>query len=125
MDKRTSTHLELQLMEAFALEKMDGGKGIPDVEEELRKVRAKAANTRRGYLPKVRIAAAAAAVVLVAGIGMWGYRQRTVSQDICVAYVGGERVTDEACVMALLSEEMSQMSCDDAIIENQLSDIFN
>jgi hypothetical protein len=67
---------------------------------------------------------AAAAAIIIAIASVW---QTNSDQDICVAYINGRIVTDEAIVMqqmhsamALISQTTSENS-----IEKQLSEMFN
>ena len=67
---------------------------------------------------------AAAAAIIIAIASVW---QTNSEQDICVAYINGRIVTDEAIVMqqmhsamALISQTTSENS-----IEKQLSEMFN
>lgn len=129
-------------MEAYVLEKTDAEIGMPDIEAELRRVHAIAARGRgrgvsRGVSRGVRgvsdargrvvrrVASVAASILLVAGVGLAGYSYLSADRDVCVAYVGGERITNEEQVMALLAKDMAHISSGDEIIEDQLNDIFN
>ena len=72
--------------------------------------------------------AAAVAVVALACTALWTMRpgEETESTDVCVAYVGGERITDEARVMALMQESMAEVDapeCDD-LLRSELSDML-
>lgn len=72
--------------------------------------------------------AAAVAVVALACTALWTMRPDGTSEstDICVAYVGGERITDEARVMALMQESMAEVEapeCDD-LLRSELSDML-
>lgn len=126
--------IEQQLMEAYVLEKTDAEIGMPDIEAELRRVHAMAdrgvgrgrgvSSSARGRVVR-RVASVAASILLVAGVGIAAYSYLQEDRDVCVAYVGGERITDEAQVMALLAKDMAHLSSGDEIIEDQLNDIFN
>lgn len=131
-------------MEAYVLEKTDAEIGMPDIEAELQRMHAMAgrgvrgvngtsrgvkgasrgARGARGSVAR-RVASVAASILLVAGVGIAGYSYLSADRDICVAYVGGERITDEEQVMALLAKDMAHLSSGDEIIEDQLNDIFN
>lgn len=125
--------IEQQLMEAYVHEKTDAEIGMPDIEAELRRIHALAdrgrgmsatsSSTRGSVLRSV--ASVAASILLVVGVGVAGYSYLSADRDICVAYVGGERITDEEQVMALLAKDMAHLSSGDEIIEDQLNDIFN
>lgn len=118
--------IEQQLMEAFVYEKTDAEIQIPDIEAELQRmhVMADRGSGARGRVVR-RVASVAASILLVAGVGIAGYSYLSADRDICVAYVGGECITDEAQVMALLAKDMAHLSSGDEIIEDQLNDIFN
>lgn len=136
--------IEQQLMEAYVLEKTDAEIGMPDIEAELQRMHvmadrgvsrgsgvsrgARGVNgASRGTRDRVvrRVASVAASILLVAGVGIAGYTYLSADRDICVAYVGGERITDEEQVMALLAKDMAHLSSGDEIIEDQLNDVFN
>lgn len=120
-------NIEQQLMEAFVYEKTDAEIQMPDIEAELRRVHVMADRGKGASRGRVvrRVASVAASILLVAGVGIAGYSYLSADRDVCVAYVGGERITDEAQVMALLAKDMAHLSSGDEIIEDQLNDIFN
>ena len=79
---------------------------------------------KRGIRRTIIRCAAAAAAIIIAIASVW---QTNSEQDICVAYINGRIVTDEAIVMqqmhsamALISQTTSENS-----IEKQMSEIFN
>lgn len=119
--------IEQQLMEAFVYEKTDAEIQMPDIEAELQRMHAMADRGKGASRGRVvrRVASVAASILLVAGVGLAGYSYLNADRDVCVAYVGGERITDEAQVMALLAKDMAHLSSGDEIIEDQLNDIFN
>lgn len=139
--------IEQQLMEAYVLEKTDAEICMPDIEAELQRMHVMAdrgvsrgsgvsgassgvrgvngvSSGARGRVVR-RVASVAASILLVAGVGIAGYSYLSADRDICVAYVGGERITDEEQVMALLAKDMAHLSSGDEIIEDKLNDIFN
>lgn len=74
------------------------------------------------HLPSKFLAAAACLLLLVAW-GVWHYRSLG---DECVAYVYGERITDEEVVMQELQLAIGSLSDDGAsdAVETQLKDLF-
>ena len=69
---------------------------------------------------------AAAAIFLLIALP-WGYRQWQYQQEnICVAYVNGERLTDDDEVMRLMKETLLAINDEEpeTIMEKQLSDLF-
>jgi hypothetical protein len=67
---------------------------------------------------------AAAAAILIAIISVW---QADNEQDICIAYINGRIVTDEAVVMQQMHSTMALISqtTEEYTIEKQLSNMFN
>ncbi len=68
----------------------------------------------------------AAAIFLLIALP-WGYRQWQYQQEnICVAYVNGERLTDDDEVMRLMKETLLAINDEEpeTIMEKQLSDLF-
>lgn len=110
---------EQELMEAFAREALE----MPDIEAELARVRAKARPSRWRWT-------AAACVVLLVGfaaisLSRSGNGDSAQGENMCIAYVGGECITDEAAVMRLMASDMHEMNTADDIVAAQLNDIFN
>ena len=69
----------------------------------------------------------AAAIFLLIALP-WGYRQWQYQQEnICVAYVNGERLTDDDEVMRLMKETLLAINDEEpeTIMEKQLSDLFH
>lgn len=127
---KNERYIEEELMEAFTLEKSDAEIGMPDIEAELLKVRSSVGNfdgnASNRTVPLIRIASIAASILLVLGIGIAAYYNNLSEDDnVCIAYIGGEKITDEATIMNMLVEDMSLMNADNEIIEDQLNDIFN
>lgn len=113
-------------MEAFTLEKTDAEIGMPDIDAELRRVRSIAeSKVKARSKSRLRIASIAACVAVLLGIGFATYQNATANKDICIAYVGGDRIMDEAEVMRLMADDMSQMNSESDIVEDQLSTMFN
>lgn len=67
---------------------------------------------------------AAAAAIIIAIASVW---QTNGEQDICVAYINGRIVTDEAIVMQQMQSAMALISqtTSENSIEKQLSEMFN
>jgi hypothetical protein len=87
-------------------------------------VRTKQPATRRIAL-YARVAAAAIFLLIALP---WGYRQWQYQQEnICVAYVNGERLTDDDEVMRLMKETLLTINDEEpeTIMEKQLSDLFH
>ena len=122
MKKYNEYDIEQELMEAFTLEQTDAEIGMPDIEEELRRAHSLAESRSK---PWKQIVSIAACVIVMLGIGLAGYQNMATDKDLCVAYVGGNRITDEAKVMQMMSEDISHMNGGNEIIEEQLSTIFN
>jgi len=69
----------------------------------------------------------AAAIFLLIALP-WGYHQWQYQQEnICVAYVNGERLTDDDEVMRLMKETLLAINDEEPemIMEKQLSDLFH
>ncbi len=113
-------------MEAFVLEKTDAEIGMPDIDAELRRVHSLVeAKSRSRSKSRLRIASIAACVAVLLGIGFATYQITTENKNLCIAYVGGNRITNEAKVMQLMAEDMSHMNSENDILEDQLSTMFN
>lgn len=69
------------------------------------------------------VAAAAVALLLILPLT----RQLQVNEDVCVAYVGGQKVSDSREVMMLMRQSMQnvQHESPEPTIETQLNEIFN
>ena len=127
-----TTRKEEEALKAFAASTID-----PDF-DELRAVMGYLAVGRKQHAaskacakqpPTGRIAlytrVAAASFLLIAL--PWGYRQWQYQQEnICVAYVNGERLTDDDEVMRLMKETLLAINNEEpeTIMEKQLSDLF-
>ena len=80
--------------------------------------------------PRWKAAAVAAVCVgLIVGAGFLWHDLRPASStqpDQCIAYVGGERITDQAEVLDLMRESLSSMAADEEtdIVGAQLSDML-
>ena len=80
--------------------------------------------------PRWKTASVAAVVVgLTIGAGFLWHDLRpasTAQPDQCIAYVGGERITDQAEVLDLMRESLSEMAANSEtdIVGEQLSDIL-
>ena len=80
--------------------------------------------------PRWKAAAVAAVCVgLAVGAGfLWQQLRPTMAEteDICIAYVGGERITDDEEVMNLMRESLSEMATNSEtdIVAEQLSDML-
>lgn len=126
MKKYNEYNIEQELMEAFVLEMTDAEIGMPDIDAELRRVRSIAeSKVKARSKSRLRIASIAACVAVLLGIGFATYQNATANKDICIAYVSGDRITDEAEVMRLMADDMSQMNSESDIVEDQLSVMFN
>lgn len=126
MKKYNEYNIEQELMEAFVLEMTDAEIGMPDIDAELRRVRSIAeSKVKARSKSRLRIASIAACVAVLLGIGFATYQNATANKDICIAYVSGDRITDEAEVMRLMADDMSQMNSESDIVEDQLSTMFN
>lgn len=83
---------------------------------------------RKSSTPRIALytRVAAAAIFLLIALP-WGYRQWLYQQEnICVAYVNGERLTDDDEVMRLMKETLLAINDEEpeTIMEKQLSDLF-
>lgn len=125
MDNTHTYNIEQELMEVFLLTKTDAEIGMPDIEEELLRVRNLAEKRQQRRISKVRIASVAACFLLILGIGIARYRHLQASENLCIAYVAGERITDETAIMELLDADMSHLLTEEEGIDGQLNDIFN
>lgn len=125
MDKTHTNNIEQELMEAFLLTKMDAEIGMPDIEEELLRVRSLAEKRQQRHISRMRIASVAACFLIILGIGIARYRHLQASENLCIAYVAGERITDETAIMELLDADMSHLLTEEEGIDGQLNDIFN
>ena len=80
--------------------------------------------------PRWKTASVAAVVVgLAIGAGFLWHELRpsaSAQPDQCIAYVGGERITDNEKVMSLMRESLSEMATNSEtdIVGEQLSDIL-
>ena len=115
-DKYTDSQIESML------ENIDR---LPDVEAEWARFSAEHLDAGRKSTPKryLRIVAAAACMALIIGVGI-SFLTGTSENGECVAYIGGERITDEDEVMKMVHASMTEMAQPDDIIDNQLNDIF-
>lgn len=125
MDKTHTNNIEQELMEAFLLTKTDAEIGMPDIEEELLRVRSLAEKRQQKHISRMRIASVAACFLIILGIGIARYRYLQASENLCIAYVAGERITDETAIMELLDADMSHLLTEEEGIDGQLNDIFN
>lgn len=126
MKKYNEYDIEQQLMEAFVFEKTDAEIGMPDIDAELRRVHSLAeSKIHAKSKSRLRIASIAACVAVLLGVGFATYQNQTTSKELCIAYVGGNRITDEAEVMRLMADDMSQLNSESDIVEDQLSTMFN
>lgn len=98
---------------------------LPDVEAEWAQFNAKHQDARQQPKLKryLRIVSVAACVALVVGIGI-RFIINTNDSGECVAYIAGERITDEDEVMKMFHASMTEMVQPDNIIDNQLNDMF-
>lgn len=124
--------MEQELMEAFTYAK-NAEIGMPDIESELLSVRAKASASVRKSPVFARIASVAASVAVVFSLG-WSIHTYVRHVDgtfdgddmnSCVAYVAGERVTDEQRVLDMMTEDMMNMNDGSDIVDSQLNDFFS
>ena len=132
MKKSKEYNIEQQLMEAFVLEKTDAEICMPDIDAELRRVHSLAeskihakSKSRHLQFTNLRITIYTACVAVLLGISFMAYQNATANKDICIAYVGGNRITDETKVMQLMAEDMSHLNGESDILEDQLSVMFN
>lgn len=132
MKKSKEYNIEQQLMEAFTHEMTDAEIGMPDIDAELRRVHSLAesknhAKSKSKHLQftNLRFTIYAACVAVLLGIGFAKYQNATANKDICIAYVGGNRIADEEKVMQLMAEDMSHMNSESDILEDQLTTMFN
>lgn len=132
MTKDNIYQIEQELMEAFTYAE-SADIGMPDIESELLSVRKKASESKRKLPVYQRIASVAASVVVVFTLG-WSInsyighvdnsRDRN-STNFCVAYVAGERITNEQEVLDMMAENILNMNSESDIIDDQLNDFFN
>ena len=132
MAKDNKYQIKQELMEAFTYAE-NAEIGMPDIESELLLVRKKASKSTIKSSVFVRIASVAASVVVVLTLG-WSInsyighvdnsRDRN-STNFCVAYVAGERITNEQQVLDMMAENIMNMNSESDIIDNQLNDFFN
>lgn len=131
MEKENKYLMEQELMEAFTYAE-DAYIGMPDIDAELLLVRKKVAKPKKksGF---VRIASVAASIVVIFTLG-WLINSHVShtdssyagnSRNICVAYVAGERITNERQVMSMMSEDIMNMNDGCDIIDTQLNEFFN
>lgn len=126
MKKYNEYNIEQELMEAFVLEMTDAEIGMPDIDAELRRVRSIAeSKVKARSKSRLRIASIAACVAVLLGVGFATYQNQTTSKELCIAYVGGNRITDEAEVMKLMVDDMTHLNSESDIVEDQLSVMFN
>ncbi|MCQ2254303.1 MAG: hypothetical protein MJZ29_02315 [Bacteroidaceae bacterium] len=126
MKKYNEYNIEQELMEAFVLEKTDAEICMPDIDAELRRVHSLAeSKIHAKSKSRLRIASIAACVAVLLGVGFATYQNQTTSKELCIAYVGGNRITDETKVMQLMAEDMSHLNGESDIVEDQLSVMFN
>lgn len=132
MTKDNKYQIEQELMEAFTYAE-NAEIGMPDIESELLSVRKKASESKRKSPVFLRIASVAASVVVVFTLGrsinsyidhVDNSRDRN-STNFCVAYVAGERITNEQQVLDMIAENIMNMNSESDIIDNQLNDFFN
>lgn len=116
---------EQELMEAFAHEALE----MPDIEKELKRVKSQTPSQQLRYnIPspfRGRWRGAVACILLIVGLATIGLSRSGEGEELCIAYVGGERITDEAAVMRLMASDMHEMDTADDIVAAQLNDIFN
>lgn len=132
MAKDNKYQIEQELMEAFTYAE-NAEIGMPDIESELLSVRKKASEFKKKSHIYQRIASVAASVVVVFTLG-WSInshisrvnnsRDRN-STNFCVAYVAGERITNEQQVLNMMAEDIMNMNDESDIIDSQLNDFFN
>lgn len=132
MAKENKYQMEQELMEAFTYAE-DAEIGMPDVESELLLVRKRASESMGRSSVFVRIASFAASVVVAFTLG-WSInsyishvdnsRDRN-SVNFCVAYVAGERITNEQQVLDMMTEDIMNMNAESDIVDSQLNDFFN
>ena len=131
MAKENKYLMEQELMEAFTYAE-DAKIGMPDIEAELLKVRKNAAKHTKSSSGFTRIASVAASVVVVLAL-VWSVKSYISlpqnshngnNKNFCVAYVAGERITNEQEVLNLIEENITNMNSEDDIIDCQLSDFF-
>lgn len=81
---------------------------------------------RRRAVSLYRTVGIAASFLIVAGAAI-GFMHHRAEQNLCIAYVGGTRVTDTDRVLSEMKRSISSVARpDDApTIEAQLSDMFN
>lgn len=120
MEKDNRYRIEQDLMEAYTYEKTDAEIGMPNVDAELLLVRSIAKKHEKHKILR-RIAAAAACAILITGIGLATQHE----ENSCVAYVGGQRITDESKVMELLEEDLGKINSCNEILEDQLNEFFS
>lgn len=67
-----------------------------------------------------RYAAVAAALILVAGVGM----QRKGRENVCVAFVGNHKVADKQLVINDMEKTLADLVCAGPDVEQELSEFF-
>ena len=128
-----TTRKEEEALKAFAASTID-----PDF-DELRAVMgylavgrkqhaASKACTKQPTTRRIALYTRVAAAIFLLIALPWGYRQWQYQQEnICVAYVNGERLTDDDEVMRLMKETLLTINNEEpeTIMEKQLSDLFH
>ena len=132
MAKENKYQLEQELMEAFTYAE-NAEIGMPDIESELLLIRQRASRFTRNSSIVERIASVAASVVVVLAL-VWSVKSYISlpqnshngnNKNFCVAYVAGERITNEQQVLNMMAEDIMNMNSESDIISSQLNDFFN
>ena len=129
MAKENKYQLKQELMEAFTYAE-NAEIGMPDIESELLLIRQRASRFTRNSSIVERIASVAASVIVVFILG-WSINSyisnvdNTRDRNLCVAYVAGERITNEQQVLNMMAEDIMNMNSESDIISSQLNDFFN
>lgn len=102
--------------------------GVSKEYDELRAVmgffavgRGLADRKKRAYSIYSRIAAVAACLVTLLGIGLGIYNRK----NVCVTFYKGAKITDKEVVMNDVESTLAELMSSDAGIYDQLSDFFN
>lgn len=118
----TRTKEERTLLLMLSYENTPKEEDIFTADDEKEYDRIVSSRKRHTIWKYVSIAAAVALVAIVSTIGLT--RNETPTNNLAVAYVYGEKMTDEAVVMAMMHNTMSEMLAS-STAEETLNEFFN
>ena len=118
----TRTKEERTLLLMLSYENAPKEEDIFTADDEKEYDRIVSSRKRHTIWKYVSIAAAVALVAIVSTIGLT--RNETPTNNLAVAYVYGEKMTDEAVVMAMMHNTMSEMLAS-STAEETLNEFFN